>query len=1268
MNIKKFLITACLMLQFSTAMYTSSQPTSASQTAYNAAFQVFDPNGATDTISQSANYIYNHRNSLPVGKVTEPGTALYYAAQAGNTPQALAVAEYMTKKGTSSYAHDFVGADVTKQGTTTLLTNLITALSAAQNEAAMQAAAQSTQPVIPVIPVTPVQEVTPVVPVAPVTPVTPTGPAALPQLSDTTQANWNAAFAAFGGVALIQAQTAPSTMPNSITSTSAAYGDAQVIAQYLSSTPMNATDSTNLQAALTAAAQASQPAPGSNPGTYAPQTFSPAPQFAGTGLVGNYFSSSQTATIHDPTGQNTTSYTFSNVVPQQLGVMYAQGVVQIGSFTQSGPCSQDGKVCSNVVSVINLMGQLTSQTPSGTAQNNGPAAQSSTISETFYNSVGQDITVQAVVNGTPSSQPSATVLIKYNNITPPTSGIVSVNALPNDVITYNITCPNYTTLTNFTADLITYPVGYVITPNNSNGSSTFTLTGLMTPYTVSTTFYNNTNQDISVQAFAPGLPSGTPVTIHSTDVVGTVSIAALPSQISYVVSSNNYPNYPNTANATANTLTYNPTAYPYGYQVTATQSPAALSVVGLTAAYVPPVKAPAKSDLISINFYNNTGNTISVQPLVNGNNSGGAISIDYKYTDAQPYNFKPVSVFTSTDNAIKYQISGSGATPIIINYDPTNTNGYQIDSSVVNKTTTLTATALLAPYVITTFITPFYNASNYAFTIQAFVNGQPRQDSVTHQDSQKINWQDSYPFQTGTVNTKGYTTDNVTYKISHGYFATTVPYVVNNPHGYEIDITGPTNAVIITPKLLTAAYVPKTYAMTFYNNSSQPIHVQAVVNGRYRDTNANKDSVKDIAFDQTAAPYKSDIVSINGISTDSVTYDITIPKMGFPVLNVPFDPTNTFGYQINADSKNKVIVAGTLTAAYNTQTYSTTFYNNCGTDMLIQPCVHGDSSGSSTRIKYGDNTAVKVTGFVDDSVTYKIFMPGYHNLNNDGLEVPCSTSTTNPMGYQVGVTIHDDKTMSINPIGLDKDTKFYSKLFSNHLNPSPKGQDHQYAEVYAVIDGVEGARTKIENQNNAIITVTALANQTVTYRVAIYGIRNLNKDPIEITDLTPAGYQIDIQGHDIISNPINEPSKTYSKKFYNNLNPSPKGNNTQPQYAEVYAVLTSPDSIAIECAHTKIKNQNNATITVTALANQTVTYRVVIYGIHDLNKDPIEITDLTPDEYQIDIQGHDIVWTPHTTSPAATSYNSRSLGRMSSKKTVKKDKHSRSGYNRHKRK
>ena len=56
---------------------------------------------------------------------------------------------------------------------------------------------------------------------------------------------------------------------------------------------------------------------GSNPATWAPVTFQPSEQFAGNGLVGNYFSSTQIATIHDPSEQNTESYTFKNV--QQRG-------------------------------------------------------------------------------------------------------------------------------------------------------------------------------------------------------------------------------------------------------------------------------------------------------------------------------------------------------------------------------------------------------------------------------------------------------------------------------------------------------------------------------------------------------------------------------------------------------------------------------------------------------------------------------------------------------------------------------------------------------------------------------------------------------------------------------------------------------------------------------------------------------------------------------------------------------------------------------------
>ena len=112
MNIKKFLIVSCVMFQFSTLMYAGSQSISDSQSAYNAAFKAFDPHGSTDTIAQSAAYVSNNQSSLPIGKATISGTALYYAAQAGNTPQALAVAQQMAQGGnTSANAGKFKNAD-----------------------------------------------------------------------------------------------------------------------------------------------------------------------------------------------------------------------------------------------------------------------------------------------------------------------------------------------------------------------------------------------------------------------------------------------------------------------------------------------------------------------------------------------------------------------------------------------------------------------------------------------------------------------------------------------------------------------------------------------------------------------------------------------------------------------------------------------------------------------------------------------------------------------------------------------------------------------------------------------------------------------------------------------------------------------------------------------------------------------------------------------------------------------------------------------------
>ena len=76
-----------------------------------------------------------------------------------------------------------------------------------------------------------------------------------------------------------------------------------------------------------------QPAAGSNRGTYGPQTFTPSGPYAGPGLVGNYFSSSKVATIHDPTQANPTSYTFDHIQSISTGGRaWPNGLAHIGSF------------------------------------------------------------------------------------------------------------------------------------------------------------------------------------------------------------------------------------------------------------------------------------------------------------------------------------------------------------------------------------------------------------------------------------------------------------------------------------------------------------------------------------------------------------------------------------------------------------------------------------------------------------------------------------------------------------------------------------------------------------------------------------------------------------------------------------------------------------------------------------------------------------------------------------------------------------------------
>jgi hypothetical protein len=92
---------------------------------------------------------------------------------------------------------------------------------------------------------------------------------------------------------------------------------------------------------------------GANSATYAPITFYPENPYQGEGLIGNYFASSETATIHDPTGKNQTQYTFINVT-QGSEFSPPAGKVYIGSYIQPGP--SNGTISSHVVMQINLYG------------------------------------------------------------------------------------------------------------------------------------------------------------------------------------------------------------------------------------------------------------------------------------------------------------------------------------------------------------------------------------------------------------------------------------------------------------------------------------------------------------------------------------------------------------------------------------------------------------------------------------------------------------------------------------------------------------------------------------------------------------------------------------------------------------------------------------------------------------------------------------------------------------------------------------------------
>jgi len=113
-------------------------------------------------------------------------------------------------------------------------------------------------------------------------------------------------------------------------------------------------ESENISPSVEQITELTHSAIGGNPATWAPVVFYPSDQFAGDGLIGNYFASNSVATIHDPSGNNNQNYTFINV--EQGGIQEPQEKVLIGSYGSKPQCS--GIICSHAMMIVNLYGNL----------------------------------------------------------------------------------------------------------------------------------------------------------------------------------------------------------------------------------------------------------------------------------------------------------------------------------------------------------------------------------------------------------------------------------------------------------------------------------------------------------------------------------------------------------------------------------------------------------------------------------------------------------------------------------------------------------------------------------------------------------------------------------------------------------------------------------------------------------------------------------------------------------------------------------------------
>jgi hypothetical protein len=259
MNIKKFLIISSIVLQVSTSIY-------ADQTAWNKAFLAFG--GGSDPVAAANSITANSQSA---------SSALTSVTTAGKTPEAYAVGHYVATSKTSFTNKsiftdtDVVNAIKAANGTPlpkgdNVNANWTTAINAFGGANGISAKtttirlatcgitstnfAYGNAQVIDQFLTNAAMNQTDASTLTTQLGLNTSG--APSQKGDNVAANWTTAINAFGGAAGISAKTATKTMPVSITSASAAYNDAQVILQYVTSAAMNATDVTNLNAALVA--------------------------------------------------------------------------------------------------------------------------------------------------------------------------------------------------------------------------------------------------------------------------------------------------------------------------------------------------------------------------------------------------------------------------------------------------------------------------------------------------------------------------------------------------------------------------------------------------------------------------------------------------------------------------------------------------------------------------------------------------------------------------------------------------------------------------------------------------------------------------------------------------------------------------------------------------------------------------------------------------------------------------------------------------------